>query len=853
MRNNNKPVLRLLSAKLYQAQKSRGRVLTGAVAFVVILIFSVFSLSVGKIESDCLRYGRMAGTTAYTTLERASEAQIAAIEKLDYIKETGTCVIWGETEFFTCQVLDETAYEKMQKPAYSDIHGTYPKEENEIMLPMRALSDMGITEPSLGMEINIEMKAADGENLKQTWILSGYYTEYVDPQEELPRGYFSEKLLEKHSLRSGANTVLLIQQKENLDGESVETCLYHDVKMTDDTQQFFGGNAMTYSVVYEFAGGFDMAILLALVIFAGAFMLLYNVMSISMVQDVRQYGLLKTLGTTKWQLFRIVYSQIAKITLRGCLIGSAAGLFINILIVPNLLENMYLHGFGSASAMIAFRPWILAVSIVFGIAVAFLSASFAVRKVLSMGPVEAIKYMGFSRDYVPKRKSVKPRRSNSGMGTMAFRNLFRSPGRFLITVCSLTLSITVALSAVVLTRGLDQTEQIDYEFADFSVLSAGSAMTADDYKDDEMHFEEDFAEELLSLDGVTDWISVTGGFGRVNAEQEALSMRLASWDVKTGEKLPFVVQSINEDMVRQLADFAEEKELTDMVDIESFRSGEGVIVLHYHNLSRAMEEKSKSAVGMPIDIYSLGGERLGQMQCSGYLDFTKKGFPNFKTTWNGPAILYFLVSEKGFEKMKLPKRIFGVDFQVTEEDEPFVKAQVQRLIGAYNREKKAAHPKDLQFAQGILEMSAKSDILMAEKDYIRTSRIVMGSLCLVLLCMGLLNYINVTLTSLTARKKEFAVMESIGMTRKQLRKSIVLEGIFYSGIVSVLTLIVGSGVLQVLRAVMNQRIAYFTFYYPWDVLGISILALFVICTVIPLALQRKNAGESVIERLRMYT
>ena len=126
-------------------------------------------------------------------------------------------------------------------------------------------------------------------------------------------------------------------------------------------------------------------------------------------------------------------------------------------------------------------------------------------------------------------------------------------------------------------------------------------------------------------------------------------------------------------------------------------------------------------------------------------------------------------------------------------------------------------------------------------------------ICLVLLCMGLLNYINVTLTSLTARKKEFAVMESIGMTRKQLRKSIVLEGVFYSGIVSVLTVIVGSGVLQALRAVMNQRIAYFTFYHPWDVLGISILALFAICTVIPLALQRKNAEESVIERLRMYT
>ena len=117
MRNNNREVLRLLSRRLYQANLNRNRVLTCAVAFVVLLIFSGFSLSAGKLAADCLRDASMMGTTASTTLERATEEQIAVIENLDYIKAVGKEVYIGETEAFTCLVLDETAYDTMQAPA----------------------------------------------------------------------------------------------------------------------------------------------------------------------------------------------------------------------------------------------------------------------------------------------------------------------------------------------------------------------------------------------------------------------------------------------------------------------------------------------------------------------------------------------------------------------------------------------------------------------------------------------------------------------------------------------------------------------------------------------------------------
>lgn len=85
---------------------------------------------------------------------------------------------------------------------------------------------------------------------------------------------------------------------------------------------------------------------------------------------------------------------------------------------------------------------------------------------------------------------------------------------------------------------------------------------------------------------------------------------------------------------------------------------------------------------------------------------------------------------------------------------------------------------------------------------------------LVLLLMGIVNYINVTVTGLVVRKKEFAVMESVGLTGKQLRGMLVLEGIFYSGAILVMTGIFGSGVFYLIGKEISKRMGYFVFCYP---------------------------------------
>ena len=856
MRNNNREVIRMLARESYRANRSRNRILTTAVAFTVMMLFCVFSLAIGKISTDCLLYTRNAGTAAYTMLERANEAQKKEIDALPYIRDTGFDVVFGYTEEYSCEVMDKATWEIMQKPAYSHIHGTYPEEKDEIMLSMRALNGMGITDPEVGMEIHDRIQLADGNEMEGTFRLSGFYTEYMDPTITVPAGYFSKEFYDTLDVDTDQSTILLIRQADGITDEDIMRRLYTDVTMRDDSQQFLGGNSFTWQAVYDLAGGFGMAAFLALLILAGAGMLLYNVMHISISRDIRQYGLLKTMGATKSQLERIVFRQTVYTVLWGCLAGAAAGSVITVTVIPGLLSGMYLHGLGDASAMIAFRPWLLLPAVCFGAAVTFVSAALAVNRAAGMSPVEAVKYTGQTVRHVRrtkgKKSGAKPaeegiKDDRDGIVLMAWRNLFRVRKRFFITVVSLLLGITVSLGAVVLTRGTDETNRINYERPDFSVEVMMNAMSVDAYHSDQIFFPQEIQDKILNLRGVIGSRIARGGYGRISLDEEAIQVFVGTAGSEA-ETSPFVVQVVSDEWLAQLEAFAEEEKLD--LDVESVRKGEGLIFLHYRALSQIEEEKGREDIGKEMTLTDLDGNGAQTMRFAGYLDCLKSGLPDLNNTAIGPGIIYFLAGEEGFQKLGLTEQTFEIELEADPEYEPALKATLTRITGDYNRSHDLISESSNEVKLGSLNMYAKSDELEARKEYISSSRTAMGALCILLILMGLVNYVNVTLTGLAMRRKEFAVLESIGMTRRQLKRMLLLEGVFYSLIITVLLLTAGTGALYAFGAVMDEKIVYFVFRYPAAETAVCIILLFVICTAVPLILFWKTERESVVERLK---
>ena len=866
MRNNNQEIAALLARESYNSNKSRNRILTAAVALTVMMLFGVFSLAVGKLETDILLYMRNSGTAASTTLERGSKEQQEKIEALPYIKAVGSSVYIGNTEEYSCEVLDETGWEKMTAPAYSDIHGAYPQKAEEIMLPVRALEEIGIHEPELGMEIPASITLTEGGNLEKTFILSGYYTDYLDPAIYRPAGYFSQEFLQGLTMEKEENTTLLIQQKDNIDEEAIEDMLYRDVEMRDDSQQFFGGISVYRQSVYDLAGGFDTAVLMAGLILFGAAMLLYNVMYISLSRDIRQYGLLKTMGTTKKQLRSIVLRQTGRILAGGCVLGGAAGILITVTVIPRLLSRMYLRGRGEASAMIAFRPWILALAVVFGGLVTLLSSLWAMNRVVKMSPVEAVKYTGQKEKY-PEKTGIRKRKKkgagrnpkkfdpekawgySGGILAMAWRNLFRFKKRFVLTLLSLGLGILISLGAVVLSTGTDQTNKINQSRPDFKIDCHMNTNIVEEYPADQVFFSPKLRDEIISLKGVVDNDTAWGGYGKVDLREEALQVYTADMEDRNRD-YGVVIQVVSDQWLENLEKLKEEKGL--YVDPESVRQGEGLILFHAHLLSRIQEEKGREDMGKEFQITDMAGEHSTAMKFAGYLDAYEKGLERMATTWNGGDILYFLISEKGFQKLGLTEQIFRVDLEVEEEQEPLLKAELAGIVSRYNRERgNVAQGTELMMSSDMLTLDAKSDELAAERDYITSSRIVMGALCALLLMMGIANYFNVTMTSLAMRRRELAVLESLGLTRRQLRKMLLLEGIFTALLVTLGVLTVGSFLLWAEGILIKQRLAYFVFQYPALPLVLCLSLLFFLCGALPLSMYRKTEKQPVVERLKV--
>ena len=138
---------------------------------------------------------------------------------------------------------------------------------------------------------------------------------------------------------------------------------------------------------------------------------------------------------------------------------------------------------------------------------------------------------------------------------------------------------------------------------------------------------------------------------------------------------------------------------------------------------------------------------------------------------------------------------------------------------------------------------SKSDLLTEAENYIRGNRLILGSISAVLLFAGLTNYFNVMITGILSRKKELEVMESLGMTQRQKRRLLAVEGLYYCLIVAGLMLTAGSGILRLIRVYMEDKLSYFVFSYPvgWSIALIAGLA--GICLVIPEVMyRRKNYG-----------
>lgn len=548
------------------------------------------------------------------------------------------------------------------------------------------------------------------------------------------------------------------------------------------------------------------------------------------------------------KLMKPAYTDI-----KGIFIGSIIGIILVKLFLSEVLQKLFMHGLGESDVR-SFYPLYLFFACFFVFLISFSAAGLAVQRVMKWNAIDSIKYTDVSISY--RKKKIKSEEEISLL-RFAWRNITRLKRRFFISVLSLFIGCITMLGAAVITKGVDITNEIE-EYPDFQLGTLTGIFRFPDkvpekINDDTPVLPSDMVKTVLNLKGIQkNTVEQTiGSYAMINfAEDIALQPRKESLEGVTKEEIVFAtLQIVTMDYLEELSQYTKKQELP--IDIESVINGTGCILLHYHELSQTLEEKAADMLGKPIHFYSLNANgntsiesyQKGELNCAGYMDITNKYFPKLQTTSMGNNINYFIMTKEALEQLGFSEKCFDLSFDVLDYEEAIIH---QKLVQIIQRENINSEMMDTFY------LKANSDLLETEQSQIKMTNLILEVLCFIIMMIGIMNYANTLMAGFATRVKEFAIMESIGLTRKQLWKLLFMEGLYYWIIVMGSLTTIGTGILWFLGKAIKKKLLYFKFIYPLQVvLGLAVILL-LICFAIPGIMYFKSQKQSLTDKLRCY-
>ena len=323
--------IRRLSARAMRAARNRNRIAVAAIALTTVLFTSLFTIAMSINDGFQQSNFRQAGGFAHGTFKYLTE------EQFQELREDPLIASWGLRRFIGMPV--EAPFNKSHvEVGYSDaanahwmfcdpVEGRLPAEgTQEAATDTRVLALLGV-EPELGAAFTVPF-TVDGRPTTQTFTLCGWW-EYdeaiVASHILLPESRVDAILAETGVTPPGGDgmtgtwnlDVMLKGGAGNIARDMDRILAAHGYQRETNAEPGFLRIGVNWGYTgAQLADGLDLptvlaiAAILVLIIFTG-YLIIYNVFQISVTNDIRFYGLLKTIGTTPRQIRRIIRQQAA--------------------------------------------------------------------------------------------------------------------------------------------------------------------------------------------------------------------------------------------------------------------------------------------------------------------------------------------------------------------------------------------------------------------------------------------------------------------------------------------------------------------------------------------------------------
>ena len=111
------------------------------------------------------------------------------------------------------------------------------------------------------------------------------------------------------------------------------------------------------------------------------------------------------------------------------------------------------------------------------------------------------------------------------------------------------------------------------------------------------------------------------------------------------------------------------------------------------------------------------------------------------------------------------------------------------------------------------------------------------------------NIVNTISTNINLRKREFAIIKSIGVTPGGFNKIIYLESLLYGVLALIYGIPIGIGLVALMNIILGDVIQ-FGLELPWDSVFIYIIGIFVITFISSYIPMKKINKENIIDNIR---
>lgn len=844
-RVNNQRAVRRLADRSFRASRSRNIIAVLAIALTALLFTALFTVGSGLIENIQRQTMRQAGGDGMAVLKYVTDGQYEQVKDHPLIKEI------SYNRILSSSVDNEELLKRHGELYYMDetgirlgfcepVEGTVPQAEDDLMMDTKTAKLLGV-ELTVGSPVSLKL-TVHGQQVTRMFRLCGWWEAdpvfnvsilvtsraYVDAHmEELYNSY-----KEDYDVTGAINCYIMFGSSGGLE-RKLQQVITESGFPLDETDPDYIDHNVNWSYL---SAGMDanpetvagVAVLVLLITLAG-YLIIYNIFQISVLRDIRFYGLLKTIGTTGRQIRTIIRRQALFLSCMGIPLGLILGWLTGCALVPLMLaQSLGGAGFVRTTA----DPRIFAGSVLFALATVFISTAKPGRIAAKVSPVEAVRY-------TDNDSQVKRGRRKSGRGAkmtgMALANLGRNRKRTTLVIISMSLSLVLFNTLYTFSIGFDMDKYlakfVDTDFltghADyFNYQYAGPDNSMSESMIQAIEQEPEFLEggRLYANIRDTEFFDTilpagmttdqgrnpdTGGVGSAVYGLEELP--LSRLDVVEGEIDPeklrsghYILEGVPEDDDGRI-----------LWDRARFDVGEKVTLVNYRGDSESRLENERMEREFEI---------MAKVRMKHYTNTCMVGWD---FSWYLPAEVYKeMVAEPG---------IMSYAFNVREGGE--------KEMGAFL----------LNYTENVEPLMNYSSKSIREAEFAGMKNMVLavgGALSLVIGMIGILNFVNSMMTSILTRRREFAMLQSIGMTGKQLLQMLMTEGVWYGAASGLVSLVLG--VVLSLLAVRNLAGSLWFFSYHFTVLPLvlTVPVLLAVGILLPAVMLRSVERQSVVERLR---